>query len=270
MTDTHHDAEQANVAFWDEVAPVHVAAYQEVAMLRAGQSVLDPLELQEIGDVRGKTLLHLQCHIGTDTLSWAREGATVTGVDFSAESLRWARRLRDELGLAATFIHANVYDLPEVLDDTYDVVYTSRGVLCWLRDLPAWGRIIARYLKPGGTFYLMEGHPILNCLEETEPGRLDFAYRYFSHPEPTKWDADGFDYADAGYAPQNPTYEWAWSIADILTALLDAGLRIASFNEYDRLFYKHFPGMEPCSDRWYRMPGYQGKLPLLFTLKATK
>jgi SAM-dependent methyltransferase len=270
MSHDHHDAEQANRAFWDEVAPVHVSAYQEVAMLRAGQSVLDPIELREIGDVTGKTLLHLQCHIGTDTLSWAREGATVTGVDFSAESLRWARRLRDELDLPATFIHANIYDLPEVLDGAFDVVYTSRGVLCWLRDLTAWGRIIARYLKPGGIFYIMEGHPILTSLEETEPGRLDFTYGYFHNPEPIKWDAEGGDYADADYVVQNPSYEWSWSIADILTALLDAGLHIESFNEYDRLFFKVFPSMAPCSERWYRMPGYEGKLPLLFTLKARK
>jgi SAM-dependent methyltransferase len=262
------DAERANQTFWDEIAPVHVAAYKEVAMLRAGESVLDPIELREIGDVTGKTLLHLQCHIGTDTLSWAQEGAEVTGVDFSPQSIAAARRLRDELNLAATFIQANIYDVPQILDQTYDIVYTSRGVLCWLRDLTAWGQVIARTLKPGGIFYIMEQHPIINTLEETENGELVFRYRYFHAPEPTKWDAEGGDYADATYIVQNPTYEWSWSISDIVNALLNAGLQVEHINEYERLFFQYFPGMVPCSDRWYDLPKYRGKLPLLFTLKA--
>jgi SAM-dependent methyltransferase len=280
MTISHQDAERANQTFWDETASVHVAAYREVSMLRDGKSVLDPIELREIGDVTGKSLLHLQCHIGTDTLSWAREGALVTGVDFSAQSIAAARRLRDELGLPATFVQANVYDVPQILDraydvpqnldQTHDVVYTSRGVLCWLRDLAAWGRVIARALKPGGIFYIMEQHPILNTLEENEDGDLVFRYRYFHAPEPTKWDAEGADYADASYVIQNPTYEWSWSVSDIVNALLNAGLQIELFNEYERLFFKYFPGMEPCSDRWYHLPRYKGKLPLLFTMRAKK
>jgi 2-polyprenyl-3-methyl-5-hydroxy-6-metoxy-1,4-benzoquinol methylase len=150
MESDFRHAEQRNRALWDEIAPVHAKAYKEVALLKRGGIALDEIELREIGDVTGKTLLHLQCHIGTDTLSWARQGAVVTGVDFSGESIACARQLGQELGLRATFVHANVYDLPTMLREQFDIVYTSRGVLCWLRDLDLWAQIVARSLKPDG------------------------------------------------------------------------------------------------------------------------
>jgi SAM-dependent methyltransferase len=263
-------AERSNQRLWDEIAPVHFAAYREVGLLRSGGTTLDEIELREVGDVRGKKLLHLQCHIGTDTLSWARQGAAVTGVDFSAESIALARQLGQELGVEATFLRANVYDLTPVLHDHFDVVYTSRGVLCWLRDLDEWARIIARHLVPGGFLYIMETHPICNIFDETAPGQLAITYPYFHRPEPTLWDDDDPDYADPSYTPQNPSYEWDWSLSDILNALLKAGLQLNFFNEYERLFFKYFPGMESHSEGWYHLPQYDGKLPLLFTLKALK
>lgn len=269
MKNTLTPAEQTNQAHWDEVAPVHVEAYEEVAMLKAGGIVLDEIELREVGGVSGKTLLHLQCHIGTDTLSWARQGAVVTGVDFSAASIAAARQLAQETGLDATFIEAGVYDLPNVLEGQFDIVYTSRGVLCWLRDLDAWARVIAHFLKPGGLFYLMESHPMWNAFEEIEMGELKPLYSYFHTAEPLHWEAEG-DYADDTYTHETASYEWTWSISDILNALLKAGLRLESFNEYDRLFFKLFPGMMPCIERWYHYPQYAGKLPWIFTLTARK
>jgi len=263
-------AEKGNQELWDEIAPVHLQAYSEVAILRAGGIVLDEIELREIGEVRGKTLLHLQCHIGTDTLSWARQGAIVTGVDFSAQSLACARKLQQELQLPATFIQANVYDLPSVLQQEFDIVYTSRGVLCWLRDLEQWAQIIGRFLKPEGFFYIMESHPLCHVFEQTDAGELAMAYPYFHQAAPTKWDDNGSDYADYTYVPQHPSYEWQWAISDVLNALLRAGLRLEFFHEYERLFFKLFPGMVNYSERWYYLPPYAGKLPLLFTLKAKK
>jgi SAM-dependent methyltransferase len=223
-----------------------------------------------VGEVHGKTLLHLQCHIGTDTLSWARAGAIATGVDFSAESIALARRLSRELGIEAAFHQANVYDLQEALPRRFDIVYTSRGVLCWLRDLDEWARIIASHLVPGGFFYIMETHPICNIFDATEPGELAITHPYFHRPEPTLWDDDGPDYADPTYIPRNPSYEWDWSVSDILNALIKAGLQLEFFNEYGRLFFKYFAGMESLSEGWYHFPQYDGKLPLLFTLKARK
>lgn len=269
MKNTLTPAEQTNQAHWDEVAPVHVEAYAEVAMLKAGGSALDEIELREVGDVTGKTLLHLQCHIGTDTLSWARQGAIVTGVDFSAASITAARQLANETQLPATFIESGVYELPNVLEGQFDIVYTSRGVLCWLRDLDAWARVIAHFLKPGGLFYIMETHPMWNAFEEVDEGELRPLYSYFHTAEPVRWEADG-DYADDTYMHESASYEWTWSLSDILSALLEAGLRLESFNEYDRLFYKQFSGMEPCTEQWYHLPQYAGKLPWIFTLIARK
>ncbi|MFH1219238.1 MAG: methyltransferase [Candidatus Eisenbacteria bacterium] len=270
MDDTFEHAERSNRELWDELAPVHARSYREVAILKEGGIALDEIELEEMGDVRGKTLLHLQCHIGTDTLSWVRQGARVTGVDFSADSIAIAKRLGRELQLDATFLRASVYELPEVLHEQFDIVYTSRGVLCWLRDLDKWGRIIAQFLKPGGIFYIMESHPICNIFDDRKPGELAITLPYFHGSAPAFWEADTPDYADGTYIPRHPAYEWQWSLSDILNALLKAGLHLESFKEYERLFFKRFPEMVSCSERWYCFPRYGGKLPLMFTLKARK
>ena len=268
--ESHHDAETQNRALWDEIAPVHLKAYKEVALLREGAEVLDEIELREIGDVRGKTMLHLQCHIGTDTLAWARHGAIVTGLDFSGESIACAERLKRELGLEATFVRSNLYDSRSAIDGRFDIVYTSKGVLCWLRDLEEWGRIIAHFLKPGGTFYLMELHPILTPIEEEPSGELSFVHRYFHRAEPTRWDDEYPDYADGDYVPQNASYEWEWTVADTVSALLKAGLRLELLSEYDKVFFKRFPSMTTEDGRWFRLAKDADKLPLLLTLRARK
>ncbi|MBD3236595.1 MAG: methyltransferase domain-containing protein [Candidatus Eisenbacteria bacterium] len=264
------EAERSNQALWDELAPVHYRSYREVEILRAGGEVLDEVETQELGPVTDRTLLHLQCHIGTDSLAWARRGARVTGVDFSARSIAMAETLARELQIPARFLHCNVYDLPQQLDERYDIVYTSRGVLCWLYDLQRWGGIIAHHLKPGGRFYLMESHPFCNLFDDSRPGRLQLIHSYFHDPRPVRWDSGDGDYDDASYVPCHPSYEWVWSIADVLGALLGAGLRLESVRELDRIFYRHFPGMVPCRDRWYQHPEHPGQLPLTFTLCARK
>jgi len=273
MTDnplSPREAEARNRDLWDELADVHLKAYQEVAMLRDGAEVLDEIELEDVGDVRGKSMLHLQCHIGTDSLAWVRHGAIVTGLDFSEKSIVCADRLCDELGLEARFVHSNLYDAREAIDGTFDIVYTSKGVLCWLRDIEEWGRIIAHFLKPGGVFYLMETHPFLNVLEEEPPGELAFAYRYFHGDDPTVWDQDDPDYADGNYVPRNPSYEWEWTVSDIVGSLLNAGLRVEHLGEYEKLFFKMYPSMTAEDGRWFRFPKYAGQLPLLMTMRARK
>jgi SAM-dependent methyltransferase len=270
MPPSFEQAEENNRALWDEIAPVHFNAYREVDILRNGGIALDELEIRDIGDVKGKSLLHLQCHIGTDTLSWARLGAIVTGVDFSAQSLAYARRLQQELDLDATFIEANLYDLPEVLDGQFDIVYTSRGVLCWLRDLDAWAEVIAHFLKPGGIFYIMESHPFLNVFEEANPGQLSISYPYFHRSEPTLWDEEDGDYADGSYIAQHPSYEWDWTLSDIIGALLKAGLVLESFGEHDRLFFERFPSMVEFEPGHFRLAQPADRLPLIFTLRARK
>ena len=186
----HVEAEARNRALWDELAHIHMGSYLEVGMLRRGEEILDPVELEEVGAVGGRTLLHLQCHIGTDTLAWARHGAIVTGVDFSQEAVTCAELLSAELGIPARFVRSNVYDAPQVLSEQYDIVYTSRGVLCWLTDIREWARIVARLLRPGGFLYLLDSHPMLYALEEQPKGLWSFEHPYFHDDEPTAWSDD--------------------------------------------------------------------------------
>ena len=266
----HYEAEQQNRALWNELAPIHLKAYKEVALLREGAEILDDIELREVGPVQGKSMLHLQCHIGSDSLAWARHGAKVTGVDFSEQSIACARQLSNELKIPATFIHSNIYDIHAVLEDQYDIVYTSKGILCWLKNLQEWGRIIAHYLNPGGVFYLMESHPILMALKEEKPSEVSFSYPYFHKDAPTAWPAGDPDYADADYVATNGSEEWEWAVSDIVNALIDAGLQLEFVNEYEKLFFKLFPSMTTEDDRWFTLPKYTRKLPLLLTLRARK
>src|SRR5262245_17112552 len=186
------DAIDLNRAHWDEVVPLHVASeFYDVASFRAGRSTLLPVELREVGDVRGKTLLHLQCHFGMDTLSWAREGATVTGADFSGPAIEVARGLSAELGIPARFVESDVYSLPEVLDEPFDIVFASYGVLCWLPDFPAWARIAASFLNPGGVFYLLDGHGISWALDDLAAPALVLRYAYLPGTQQAYPDEDG-------------------------------------------------------------------------------
>lgn len=264
------DAEAQNLKFWDEVAPVHFKSY-EIEPLRQGRSVIDSIQRQEFYPVAGKSLLHLQCHIGTDTLSLALDGARVTGVDFSTESLKLAEQLRYELGLEARFVHANVYDLPEKLTGEYDIVYSTKGVLCWLKDLDTWARIVAKLLKSGGTFYLMDTHPLLPIFDDRRVDELRVAHTYYHENDAIIWDDDLPDYADSEYIPQNHTCEWQWTLSDIINAITGAGLVLEFLNEHPRLYYAGFPGMIMDADGWFDFPGeYAGMLPQTFSLRARK
>ncbi len=264
------DAMAQNQKFWDEVASVHYDSYN-LAPLRAGKSLIDIRQQSELYPIKDKTLLHLQCHIGSDTLSLALDGATVTGVDFSEDSLKFARQLRDELGLEARFIHSNVYDIKEKLDEQFDIVYTSQGVLCWLNDLNKWAKIISDSLKPDGTFFIQESHPAAMMLEEDKDNkRLDIKYTYFNNPYPYKWDDDWPDYANPDYIAKNHTFEWHWSLSEIMTALLDNGLEIVSFKEYPSIFYQMFSFLEKDDKGWYHLPKGHPPIPLVFSLKCRK
>ncbi|MHA1187498.1 MAG: class I SAM-dependent methyltransferase, partial [Candidatus Heimdallarchaeota archaeon] len=153
---------EANKKMWNEFAKEHFKTesnHYNVREFLEGKTTLRKYELEEVGDVKGKKLLHLQCHFGLDTLSWEREGAIVTGVDFSDEAIKLAKQLNKQANLKGDFILSNVYDLPNVLNEKFDVVYTSVGVLCWLNDLKKWAEVIAYFLKSGGIFYIHDGHP---------------------------------------------------------------------------------------------------------------
>ena len=160
---------ESNKSLWDAWTKIHTApgaSGYDIEAFRSGKTTLEQIELTELPDVAGKSLLHLQCHFGLDSLSWARQGAIVTGVDLSSESITTAQQLSEECKIPATFICSDIYALPEKLDEKFDIVFTSYGVLTWLCDLDKWAEIIARYLKPGGTFYLVEFHPFTHMFDE--------------------------------------------------------------------------------------------------------
>ncbi len=263
-----------NRRWWDEVTPVHIEKYGDqfvgVDEFLAGQTSLDPLELAELGPVQGKRLLHLQSHFGLDTLSWAREGAKVTGLDFSGVAIKKARGLARQAGLEATFIETNVYEARPLLDPPYDIVYTSRGVLNWLHDLDVWAKLIADSLSPGGVFYLMELHPLLFVIDLDKQQRLELKYPYFHSRDALPGEPGEGDYADPLYIPKAPTWEWSWSLGDVVSALAGAGLRIEFLHEWPWLFYKAMPVMKEHQPGRWIIPGYEDKIPLTYTLKALR
>jgi SAM-dependent methyltransferase len=261
--------EEGNRKLWDELTEVHVKSYG-VNKFLAGQTTLDEIQLREMGDLRGKSVLHLQCHFGLDTLSLAREEAIVTGVDFSEKAIAQAQRLSAESGVPARFVQSNIYDLENCLHEQFDFVYTTQGVLCWLKDLENWAGIINHFLKPGGALYLMDTHPILYIFEDTKSGPLSIIHSYFHHDEPIIWDDHAPDYSDPSYLWESPSYEWMWSVSDIINSLTKAGLTIEFFNEYDKVFSKMLPDMVRDSDGWWVLPEHRGKLPLMFSLRARK
>ena len=262
---------RSNRDLWDHWADLHVrSAFYDVASFKAGRSSLKPLEVEDLGDVAGKSLLHLQCHFGMDTLSWARRGASVTGVDFSGRAIELARELAVELALPARFVQSDIYGLPTVLHGQFDVVFTSRGVLFWLPDLRRWGEVIAHFLKPSGIFYIVDYHPFANVFETEGATDLQPAYPYFHGPEPLRFETHG-SYADATDPTSHVEYGWDHPLSEIVNALLAAGLRLEFLHEFPYCDYRRFPFLEQGDDgRWYLPDRLGAMLPLLFSLKATK
>ena len=263
---------EANRRNWDERVPIHEAsAFYDMASFREGLSSLWPEDVEAVGDVTGKTMLHLQCHFGQDTLSWARLGARVTGLDFSGEAIRAARRIAAELELGAEFVEANVYDAVEALGgQQFDVVFTGVGAIVWLPDLTRWAEIVAALLHPGGVFFIREGHPFAHVFDD-EADNLQIRYRYFRGPEPDRWEEAG-TYADtAAETHENVSYEWSHTLGQIVTALAQAGLVIEFLHESDVVPWKQFPfmveGEEPGT--WV-LPEHRASVPLQFSLRARK
>lgn len=257
-----------NRANWDERVPIHLASdFYDVPGFVAGDDALRDFELAEVGDVDGRTLLHLQCHIGLDTLSWARRGATVTGLDFSAPAVDVARGLAEQIGATtARFVAADVYDAVAALaGQTFDIVYTGLGALCWLPDIDRWARTAAALVAPGGFLYLAEFHPYADIL--ADDGRT-LAADYFRN-DPTVWDQPS-TYADSSATlGANVTVEWRHGVGEVVSALLAAGLRLEFLHEHDFSLFAHFPALEREGGR-YRFPAAQPRVPLMYSLRAAK
>lgn len=228
-----------------------------------GAVILHPLELAEIGDVSGKTLLHLQCHFGLDTLSLARLGAKVTGVDISDRSIEEARRLSGESNVPGRFIRADLFDLPDLADEQFDIVYSTYGAIWWMSDIRRWAQIIFRHLKEGGFFYLAEVHPVLDMLGEeknvVEPYFHIGTERFYGEP----------DYCDKDLTIEEEV-GWRWTIGDVVTALADAELHLEFLHEHPFSVYDKYPTMVKDADGWWYYPDRKNDVPLLYSLKATK
>ncbi|WP_105188962.1 MULTISPECIES: class I SAM-dependent methyltransferase [unclassified Pseudoalteromonas] len=251
---------QINKATWDKRTQVHVASeFYGVDAFKNGRCSLNPIEREQVGDVTGKSLLHLQCHFGQDTLSWARLGAKVTGVDLSSQAIAQANALKHALGLDAQFIEADIYRFGQENTQQYDLVFTSYGTICWLPDLTRWAQIIAGALKVGGEFHLIEFHPVNDVLS---------GYAYFPSEEPDV-EEEG-TYTENCDGTTSTTVCWSHSLSEVLSALVDAGLCIEAFNEYPYSPYNCFEGLEPVPGLGYQKLHNGQQVPLVYGVKARK
>ena len=262
---------QTNRQNWNERVPIHRdSAFYDLAGFKAGKLSLRPIEREELGDVSGRSLLHLQCHFGMDTLSWARLGAQVTGVDFSDQAIALAQSLSEELNIPARFICSDIYALPEVLTDRFDIVFTSYGVLVWLPDLQRWAETIAHLLQPNGTFYIVDEHPFAKTIADAgEASQPQLAYPYFAR-EPMRCEDSGSYAEPHAKTVHNVSYEWQHTLGDIINALIASGLRLDYLHEFPVAAWRCLLGMEQDADGWWRLKGQGTLLPFIFSLKATK
>jgi len=262
----------ANRELWDSRVEEHKKSdsYSVKGFLK-GDITLDLIDIEEVGDVHGKSLLHMQCHFGLDTMSWERLGATVVGVDFSGEAIALAREIANKARLSANFIESNVYDLRDHLTQKFDVVFTSEGVIMWLNDLEKWAEIINHFLKPGGIFYIREYHPFGYIFDdETEEPVLRARYPYFQGSEPISYVSDSTYTQPEKKIEAKRAYEWNHPVSEIINALRHVGLQIEFFNEYPFSTFRTLSFMvRNDAGRWV-LPEGEEFIPFMFSLKATK
>lgn len=266
-----------NRRWWEERVAIHVESdFYDVETFLSGKSKPMTLERKELGDVNGKSLLHLQCHFGLDTLSWARAGAEVTGVDFSENAIKAATEIAEKASIEARFIHTNIYQAREVLREKFDVVFTSWGVLSWLPDHKRWAEIVAHFLKPGGTFYIAELHPFTEIFSQDDDKVPDkkpvgtFAYDYFYKSSPLIEDSPG-SYVDRDVKTKaNDSRYWFVELGAIVTHLCAAGLQIEFLHEHDTACFQQWPAMKEIAPDIWRLPADWPRIPLSFSIKARK
>ena len=256
---------KTNAETWDKKVGYHVTSdFYAVDAFKEGASSLNPRELNALGDVSGKSLLHLQCHFGQDTLSWSRMGAVCTGVDISEVAIHKAQALNDELNLDAHFICGNVLDTAQLTTQKFDIVFTSYGVIGWLPDLKPWARMIAECLKSGGVFYIVEFHPIVWMWDyQKQPAELKYPYS----GEQVIYEEYTGTYAEKEAAMMSKEYTWNHGLGTVVSALAEAGLRVEFLHEHYDTPYDVLPNLIKTNSG-YTLP--ENSYPLVFELKATK
>lgn len=257
---------EVNRKLWNAKTPHHVTSdFYDNDSFIAGKSTLKEVEIGLLGDIKGKSVLHLQCHFGQDTMSMSRMGAKCTGVDFSDVAMDKARELNIQLALDATFICSDVYKLPEVLDEKFDIVFTTYGVLGWLPDMQRWANVVSHFLKPSGKLVLVELHPAV--------WMFDNAFTYVQYPYFNKEAI--VETLQGTYADRNADIElqeigWNHSLAEVMQALINAEVEIKTFNEYDYSTQNCFANMVEVAPDKFCLKGMEGKLPLMYAVVAEK
>ena len=264
--DAHKDFIRINRKLWNDKTAVHVHSdMYDVPGFLSGKSSLNDVELELLGDIRHKPLLHLQCHFGMDSISLARLGADVTGVDLSDASIEQARVLAKKMDVPLEFICCNIYDLKDHLHASFDIVFTSYGTIGWLPDLKKWAGIVDHYLKPGGTFIIVEFHPVVWMFDDHFK---EVAYSYFN-VEPIVEETQG-TYADRRATIVNTSVSWNHPLSEVMAALLGQNLRIEDFQEYDYSPYNCFHETVQIGPSKYRIKHLGDKIPMLYSIVASK
>lgn len=267
------DPVEINRLSWDERAVIHARDVPGDYLLdrfRAGEDALHDIEATELGDVAGKRVLHLQCHIGRDTLCLVRRGAIATGLDFSSAALTAARRLSSETGLPATFVEGRVEDTPTLAPGPFDLVFVTWGTLCWLPDLVPWAKAIGAVLSDGGELYLADQHPLFSTLD-LHDGVLVPTFDYRTPRDAPLPFTNATTYTDDPTILTNQeTREWIHALSTIVTTLADAGLVVTMFREHDVLPWRGSPILVPATERLWRLPDGHPRFPLSFSLRARK
>lgn len=245
---------------WNRRAEVHFGSkFYDVDGFLSGASSLREIELAELGEVTGQRLLHLQCHFGLDTLSWARLGAVSTGVDLSPAAIERARQLAEQTGLNARFVCSNVLDFDRGAEPAYDIVFTSYGAVCWLPDIRAWAAVVAQNLRPGGTFYMAEFHPLYDLIS---------GYSYFTRSEPDIEEGDS--YTENGAEAQTRLAVWSHPLSAVATALIEQGVEIQSMREFPFSPYNCFKGLQEREPGRFYLQHQGQDVPLVYSLRGRK
>ncbi len=255
---------ETNKQTWNKKVDIHARSdFYDMEAFKKGKTSLKQYELEALSDVSGKSLLHLQCHFGQDTLSWSRLGAKCTGIDLSEKGIELAKSLNEELHLDAKFVSCNVLDTSEYIKDKFDIVFTSYGVIGWLPDLKPWGKMIAERLKPGGIFYIVEFHPIVWMFDYLQEKPV---MKYGYHQKDVIYEEYQGTYANPESDMISKEYGWNHGLGEVVSSLTEAGLTIEYLNEYDGSPYKVLPGLIKNENKMFATK--EKLYPLVFAIKA--
>lgn len=271
------EAMRANLANWNSRVPVHLGpgGYLIDDLVDRPEQLSDVVEFESatLGDLTGIKAVHLQCHIGTDTVSLGKLGAHTTGLDFSPDAIAAARELAARCGLDVRFVVANVYDAVEALGDQYDLVYTGVGALNWLPDIGRWAQVVASLLRPGGCLHLFESHPMLETIDDAaQPDAIHLSYPYFVTEHPIRWE-DSISYAGEGVVESPLQYVWSHGLGEVVQGVIDAGLVVTKLQEHRVLPWRLLDWFDsvPGYEKWTQMPTHlRDVVPMSYTLRAKK